>query len=380
MALYFYHGLETYLRLVLFVIFLLMFIVQLYYLISKYRTLSSYTVPDELPEVKIPISVIISARNEAKNLKENLASILDQNYHDFEVIVVNDCSSDASETVLDEFKSTYPNLKVVTITEHVRFKTGKKFALTLGIKAARNEHLLFTDADCQPASQNWITRMAAQFTGNVQIVLGYSPYYKTGNFLNGLIRFETLKTAINYLSAALNGDTYMGIGRNLAYTKTLFFSNKGFAAHMHVISGDDDLFVNQNATSTNAAIEIHPDAFVFTSAKTSLGGLYRQKKRHMGVGKLYKNEHRRMLSFDALSGFVFYGLFIWCLAFCFEPLLVLGLFVFRWIVQLIIYRKIFKKLNAKSQLWYLPFLDFVYYIYINVFGSIGTFVKTTQWK
>lgn len=254
------------------------------------------------------------------------------------------------------------------------------FALTLGIKAAKNEHLLFTDADCQPASQNWVTRMAAHFTGNVQIVLGYSPYYKTGNFLNALIRFETLKTAINYLSAALNGDTYMGIGRNLAYTKTLFFANKGFAAHMHVISGDDDLFVNQNATSTNATIEIHPDTFVFTSAKTSLGGLYRQKKRHMGVGKLYKNEHRRMLSFDALSGFVFYGLFIWCLAFYFEPLLALGLFVFRWIIQIIIYRKIFRKLNATSQLWYLPFLDFVYYIYINVFGLIGTFVKTTQWK
>lgn len=371
---------ETYIQVALFVLFLLAFIVQLYYLISNHNSLAVYKPLDELPEVNIPISVIISARNEAQNLAENLPSILEQIYTDFEVVVVNDCSSDSSDMVLIEMQKDHPRLKVVTITEHVRFKTGKKFALTLGIKAAKNEHLLFTDADCKPASPNWITRMANNFQGTAQIVLGYSPYYKNKGFLNSLIRFETLKTAINYLSAALNQEAYMGIGRNLAYTKTLFFANKGFAAHMHVLSGDDDLFVNQNATPDNAAIEIHPDTFVYTSAKNTLASLYRQKKRHMGVGKLYKGKHRRLLSFDAVSGLIFYILLIWCLVFYFEPLLALGLFVFRLIIQIIIYRKIFKKLDAQSQLWYLPFLDLVYYIYLNVFGLIGTFIKTTQWK
>lgn len=371
---------ETYIQVALFVLFLLAFIVQLYYLISNHNSLAVYKPLDELPEVNIPISVIISARNEAQNLAENLPSILEQIYPDFEVVVVNDCSSDSSDMVLIEMQKDHPRLKVVTITEHVRFKTGKKFALTLGIKAAKNEHLLFTDADCKPASPNWITRMANNFQGTAQIVLGYSPYYKNKGFLNSLIRFETLKTAINYLSAALNQEAYMGIGRNLAYTKTLFFANKGFAAHMHVLSGDDDLFVNQNATPDNAAIEIHPDTFVYTSAKNTLASLYRQKKRHMGVGKLYKGKHRRLLSFDAVSGLIFYILLIWCLVFYFEPLLALGLFVFRLIIQIIIYRKIFKKLDAQSQLWYLPFLDLVYYIYLNVFGLIGTFIKTTQWK
>ncbi|MDB5011373.1 MAG: transrane glycosyltransferase, partial [Mucilaginibacter sp.] len=294
--------------------------------------------------------------------------------------VVNDCSYDYSNQVLEDLNKEYPHLRIVTITEHERFKTGKKFALTLGIKAAKNEHLLFTDADCKPASENWITYMASKFSPSVQIVLGYSPYYSTNNFLNPFIRFETLKTAINYLSAALNGEAYMGIGRNLAYTKTLFFSAKGFAAHMHVMAGDDDLFVNQNATADNTAIEIHPDTFVYTSAKTTLRSLYRQKKRHMGVGKLYKNNHRRLLSLDAISGFIFYILLIICFVFKFEPLLALGLFLFRWIIQFIIYRKTFKKLDALSLLWYLPFFDFVYYLYLNVFGLIGTFIKTTQWK
>lgn len=371
---------ETYIKVALLILLLLCFIVQLYFLIAKQNALATYTPPEELPVVSLPISVIISARNEEANLKEYLPFILNQHYPDFEVVVVNDCSSDSSDLVLEAFQKTYPCLKVVTITEHARFKTGKKFALTLGIKAAKNEHLLFTDADCQPASDNWITRMAANFTGPIQIVLGYSPYNKTNNFYNPFIRFETIKTAINYLSAALNGDAYMGIGRNLAYTKTLFFGAKGFAAHMHVMAGDDDLFVNQNATTDNTAIEIHPDTFVYTNAKSTWGSLYKQKKRHMGVGKLYKDKHRRILSFDALTGFLFYALLISCLALNFEPLLVLGLFVFRWIAQVIIYRKAFKKLNTISLLWYLPFLDLVYYLYLNVFGLIGTFIKTTQWK
>jgi cellulose synthase/poly-beta-1,6-N-acetylglucosamine synthase-like glycosyltransferase len=372
--------LEAYIHEALFVLFQLCFIVQLYYLLSNHSRLTRYVPNEVLPGPTVPVSVIISARNEARNLTENLPYILQQNYPDYEVVVINDCSTDESDMILLEIKQEFPHLKIVTIAEHARYKTGKKFALTLGIKAAKNEHLLFTDADCKPATLNWITRMAAGFTGSTQIVLGYSPYTRTSNFLNPFIRFETLKTAINYLSAALTGNAYMGIGRNLAYTKTLFFGAKGFASHMHVLSGDDDLFVNQNATADNTTIEIHPDTFTYTDAKTTLGGWFRQKKRHMGVGKLYKNNHRRALSFDALSGFLFYVLFILCLVFKFEPLLAIGAMVFRLILQLIVYRKVFKRLSCGDLIWSLPFLDMIYYMYLNVFGLIGTFIKTTRWK
>jgi len=149
---------------------------------------------------------------------------------------------------------------------------------------------------------------------------------------------------------------------------------------MHVLSGDDDLFVNQNATAENTAIEINPGAFTYTDAKTSLRSLFRQKKRHFGVGKLYKKRHRRMLSIDAITGSLFYILLTLCLVFNFEPLLILGLFMFRLILQLIIYNKLFKRLDGKDLLWYLPFFDAVYYFYLNAFGLIGTFIKTTQWK
>ena len=371
---------ETYIQETLFILFQFCFIVQLYFLVTSHSRLTAYRPLEALAPVDLPVSVIISARNEAKNLREYLPGILKQNYADFEVVVINDCSFDNSDLVLEQFKAQYVHLKVVTITEHERFKTGKKFALTLGIKAAKNEYLLFTDADCRPASADWIARMAANFTTGAEIVLGYSPYNRIKNYLNPFIRFETVKTAINYLSAALIGDAYMGIGRNLGYTKTLFFAAKGFAAHMHVLSGDDDLFVNQNATSDNTAIEIHPDAFVYTDAKTSLGAWFRQKKRHFGVGGLYRARHRRLLSLDAMSGALFYILLTLCLIFNFEPWLALGLFMFRLIFQVAIYSKLFKRLDGKDLVWYLPFLDMIYYLYLNTFGLIGTFIKTTKWK
>jgi poly-beta-1,6-N-acetyl-D-glucosamine synthase len=372
--------LETLIKELLFLLFQLCFIIQLFYLVGRHTRLAAYEPMDEIAPANIPVSVIISARNESANLQEYLPHILGQNYPDFEVVVVNDCSYDDSDEILERFEQQYPQLKVVTITEHDRFKTGKKFALTLGIKAAKNEHLLFTDADCMPASENWITRMTANFTTDAQIVIGYSPYYKTRNFLNAFVRFETIKSAINYLSSALVGDPYMGVGRNLAYTKTLFFGAKGFASHMHVMAGDDDLFVNQNATADNTIIEIHPEAFTYTQAKTTYSSWSRQKKRHMGVGKLYRASHRRMLTADAVSGSLFYVLLIGCLIFGFEPLWALGIWAFRAIWQLAIYRKVFRKLDGADLFWYLPVLDLFYYIYLNVFGLIGHFIKTKQWK
>lgn len=372
--------LESYTHVALFAVLLLCFIIQVYYLIGKYYRLAIYKNENSTEDKIIPVSVIISARNEAKNLIEFLPLILTQDYPNYEVVLINDCSFDGSDIVLMDMQKIYPHLKVVTISEHDRFKTGKKFALTLGIKAATHEHMLFTDADCKPASNQWVRLMTCNFDAQTEIVLGYSPYIRKGGLINTFVRFETLKTAINYLSAALKGDAYMGIGRNMAYTKTLFFRSKGFASHMHLLSGDDDLFVNQNATSTNVKIEIGNDGFTCSQAKATLASWYRQKKRHMGVGKYYQGRHRKMLTIDALSGFVYYILLITLIVSNFYPLITFGIFILRLALQLFVYIRIFKKLNAKDLLFYLPVLDIFYYFYLNVFGLIGTFVKTTQWK
>jgi biofilm PGA synthesis N-glycosyltransferase PgaC len=375
--------LERYIPEALFYSFLFCFVVQLGFLLIQQRRLAFYKVPDpEFNDVNIPVSVIISARNEADNLIKYLPAILEQDYPRFEVVVVNDCSVDNSHHILKDLSANYPHLKMVTVIEHPRFKTGKKFALTMGIKAAAYEHLLFTDADCEPASANWIARMAANFNGGVEIVLGYSPYIKESGFINAFTRYETLKTGINYLSAALGHNAYMGIGRNLAYTKSLFFRCKGFASHLHILAGDDDLFVNRNATPTNTVIEIHPDSFTYTEAKKSISSYFRQKKRHMGVGKLYKNKHRRMLSLDAITGLLFYITLGLCLYYVKPPLLfvVAAAYLVRLLVQVIIYHKSSKKLIGSGLIWFLPFYDLLHNIYLIVFGLIGTFIKTTKWK
>ncbi len=364
---------------ILFALFQVCFVIQLYFLFSylKLKENNSYT---SINTQNFPISVIICARNEAQNLQENLPIVLAQDYPDFEVVVVNDCSIDDTPNILNQLKNIYPNLKVVTVTEHKRFKTGKKFALTMGIKAAKNEHLLLTDADCKLSSNSWVQLMQEGFSDQKQIVLGYSPYQKKRGLLNLFIRFETVKTAVNYLSSALNNKPYMGVGRNLAYTKSLFFGSKGFASHMHVLSGDDDLFVNQNANRFNTTIQIDPKAQTHSETKTSLKAYYRQKKRHMGVGKHYKTKNKVLITLDALSGFLFYALLIALLFLKFEMWIVIGIFIFRLLAQLLVYSVIFKKLCAADLIWWFPLLDLFYYIYINIFGVIGSVTKNLKWK
>lgn len=365
---------------ILFALFQVCFVIQLYFLLNSHFSLKNSELTDDLPDRNLPVSVIICARNESQNLQENLPVILTQDYPDFEVIVVNDCSNDDTVHLLNQLKNVYLNLKVVTVTEHKRFKTGKKFALTMGIKASKNEHLLLTDADCRPLSAQWIKLMQAGFSGQKDIVLGYSPYKKTQGFLNTFIRFETVKTAISYLSAALNNKAYMGVGRNLAYTKSLFFRSKGFASHLHLISGDDDLFVNQNANRFNTSVQINPEAQTQSETKDNLAAYYRQKRRHMGVGKYYKKKNRVLITLDALSGFIFYTTLILLLCFKFEPWIVAGIFIFRLLMQCFVYRVIFRKLDVADLIWWFPFLDLFYYVYLNIFGVIGSVTKNLKWK
>ncbi|WP_243732581.1 glycosyltransferase [Pedobacter metabolipauper] len=327
-----------------------------------------------------PISVIISARNELKNLQEYLPAVLEQNYPDFEVVVVNDRSWDGTADLLEEFSKTYARLKIVTVSEGEKFIAGKKFAITMGIKAASNEWLVFTDADCLPASKDWLTGMQQPADDRTEIVLGYSPYQKKWGILNALIRFETFFTAVNYLSFAIKGMPYMGVGRNMAYKKSLFFKNKGFAAHIHIPSGDDDLFVNANANAVNTAIQFHKDAQVWSVPNTSLKSYLKQKKRHFGAGKLYKPKHKFILSAQIIIQFLFYAFFIILICFkatLYPALAVLGISI---IVRCFVYPRLLKRLNCGNLRWWFPLLDILLFIFLVFNGVVSIFVKKIQWR
>jgi hypothetical protein len=237
-----------------------------------------------------------------------------------------------------------------------------------------------TDADCLPNSPNWLAEIAGSYQDETEIVLGYSPYFKQNGFLNKLIRFETTHTAMSYLSYALKRNAYMGVGRNLSYTKSLFFKGKGFNAHMHVKSGDDDLFVNHNATRRNVRITIHPDTQVHSEPKDTWTGYYRQKARHSGASTLYKRKHKAMLATQLISSFLFYLWLPICViiypAYWYYAVVAYAL---RLLCQLIVFRSVYRKLGVKDILFWLPILDIVYYFYICINGLFNRNKKQKSW-
>lgn len=344
-----------------------------------YRRLAFYRTKENKQDVR-PVSVIICARNESICLRKYLPAVLEQDYSSFEVIVVNDCSWDETDQLLEEFSKQYSHLKIVTIKEQEKYRHGKKFALTLGIKAAANEILVLTDADCVPAGKNWLSLIQRNFSEGKEIVLGYGAYSKESGIVNKLIRFDTFYIAMQYLSSALNGHTYMGVGRNLAYKKSMFFRSKGFAKHNHILSGDDDLFVNENAGPSNTAIEIHKKAITYSEPKKTFSGWFTQKKRHMSTSKYYKLSHMFSLVLQNGSALIFYSLLIVLLILRFEWRILLSLYAISLLMKFPIIYRITKKLNEKDLAWAFPVLDIIHSFLQPVFFTANLLTKQNKWK
>ena len=299
---------------ILLALFLVAFLIQWTRYLFVYLKFPLYKPPEVITKPQ-GVSVIICARNEEKNLERFLPMILDQDHPEFEVVVVNDASTDLTEEVLIKFSAKYKQLRFTSLPANGKHKRGKKLALTLGLKAASFEQVLLTDADCYPLSRQWLKRMTAGLSEEKRIVLGYGSYERRKGLLNSLIRYETVFTAIQYFSYAIKGQAYMGVGRNLAYQKSLFFENKGFASHYHLLSGDDDLFVNENATGTNTLVEFSREAFTCSLPKTTFAEWLKQKKRHISAGSHYRRSSRIKLAMEWFSRILFYVTLIWlCLS------------------------------------------------------------------
>jgi len=292
---------------------------------------------------------------------------------------VNDNSLDESKYILEEYQREFKQLQLVELKQEARFIPGKKFPLSVGIKTAKHEVVLLTDADCVPASEFWIEKMQDGFKDEIEIVLGYGALHKKKGFFNKMVRWETFHTALQYLSYAKSGMAYMGVGRNLSYKKSVFFRHKGFSAHNHVPGGDDDLFINKAATKKNTAIVIDKDSFTLSAPATTWKQWIRQKKRHYTTSKYYKPLHKFLLGLYALSLFLFYPLFIASL-FIFSWKLTLIAFAIRFIVQAFVIFKTTNKLDEKDLFPWFVFFDvwmFFYYLYF----SFSLFKKPAKkWK
>lgn len=354
---------------ILFYLFLFVVGIQLFYYAFLFRKFSFAKIKETIP-LNASISVIIAAKNEAQNLKDNLPFIINQNYPNFEIIVINDASIDASLAIIQAFQQQNKHIKIVNLVATSSYNGNKKNAISQGVKAASFDYLLFTDADCKPNSKNWISQMTNQFSDKKQLILGYGAYQKIDNsFLNKLIRYETLLTAIQYFSYAKAGIPYMGVGRNLAYKKELFLENSGFENHKHIKSGDDDLFVNEVGTHENTEICFSNESFTISKPKTSFKNWFVQKRRHVSTATNYKPIHQFLLGLFFSSQFLFWCLAIILLIYSFNWQYVTILITIRLISQYIVIQNSAKKLDEKNLVLVVPLLDF-----IVVFTQICLFI------
>ena len=326
-----------------------------------------------------PISIIVCAKNELQNLRDKLPTILSQEYPNYEVIVVNDQSVDGTAVLLKEFEKQYPNLVVVTIDEHIKHWPGKKFALTLGIKTAKHEHLLLTDADCLPNSSSWAKQMSSNFT-SADIVLGYGGYEKKKGLLNKLIRFDTFNVAQQYLSYSLLGFTYMGVGRNMAYKKSLFFDNKGFANHMHIASGDDDLFIQEVAKKDNVSIEITEQAHTTSAVIEKWGEWVYQKRRHITTAPLYKTKFKVLLSLYPYAQLLFWTALFILIYLKVAVAIAATLLVVKFLISYLVNYKTMKTLKVLDLYWIHPVYEIVYLCIQGIFVLLNLISKPKKWS
>lgn len=358
---------------------LIAFGIQVYYYIHHFASIVKYRkkqdagiVPfvDNLP----PVSVIICAKNESENLRQFLPLILEQDYPCFEVIVINDGSTDETSDLLQDLSLTYPNLYRTFVPEHANIRSTKKLGLTIGIKAAKFDVLLFTDADCKPAGARWIADMARNFTPNTEFVLGYGAYMHEKGFMSRMISYDTLFIGMQSLGYALTGHPYMGVGRNMAYRKETFVRMKGFHKSLALQSGDDDLFVNNGANEYNTRVEISSGSVTWSVPKSTFNTWFRQKERHLSTSDFYKPGSLFRIGLEVGSRGLFYALV------CFIAILspwIFGafgglLFVTRYILQLIIVNKVAKQLGERR--FYLSLLMFdillpLISLYIKLFSK-----------
>ena len=340
-------------------------LIQVFYYLWFFSRIAFYKPRQKSKSQQHPVSVIICARDEDENLARNLPGVLVQNYPStYEVVAVNDNSLDDSKYILQELKKTFKSLNVVELTQEAKLISGKKYPLSIGIKEAKHEVLLLTDADCVPASEFWIQKMQDAYDEKTEIVLGYGAYHKKPGLLNKLIRFETFHTAMQYLSYALAGVPYMGVGRNLSYKKGLFLRNKGFSSINHIPSGDDDLFINKVATGKNTAVIIDPEAITRSAPKRTWKEWRRQKQRHYSTAKYYKASHKILLGAYLASQFLFYPLFVLTIVF-FDWKWALAVFAARFLSQAIILYHSMKKMGEKDLWpWFLAFDIWMFFYYI----------------
>lgn len=331
------------------------------------------------PDRELPVSVVICARNESIALQRLIPVLMEQDHHEFELVVVNDRSDDDSWEVLQWMKPNYPRLKPVNIQADEKFSYGKKIALGVGVRSAKYPHVLVADADCEPTSRDWISRMAAGFKDGRQIVIGHSPYEQRPGLTNLLERYDGFTKAVQYISFAQAGFPYMGVGRNMAFTSDLFFSAKGGRQQRQLMSGDDDLFINEVARAKNTAAIADGAAYMVTRATPDMATWLRRKRRHYTTARFYRFGHQLLLTLLPTARLMLWATVLYLALNGHYQMALIGL-----AVELLVFMPIgmmaMRRLGARGIIWLALPLEWLFLLLDPCIYISTLIIKPQRWK
>ncbi|MFV0467405.1 MAG: glycosyltransferase [Dysgonomonas sp.] len=368
----------TELELIFLLTFGILWLIQVFFYFVYYRKPLVYRKKQMSREIDIhsslvkpSVSVVIISKNESVSLEKNLPFVLSQDYPDFEVIVVNDGSTDESEEVLRRLEHTNPHL-YHTFSPDSR---DRKLSMTIGIKATTKDVLLFTEASCKPLSDQWIEQMMEHLTDQTEVVLGYSYYEGDTSFYNRMANFDGLYFSLQYLSKAILKHPYTGTFRNLAFRRKLFFDHKGFSEVLNYDSCED-VFINKVMNKENVTVSLSQDSFTSMvldsySLWKNIRVTYKRAENH------FKGGRHNIFSVETLSRLLFYLVFVLLLAYgiVLENWAFVGvvglLFAIRLLIQMIIINKAGKYFKTSTFYWSFILCDILQPFYNWSFGLLS---------
>lgn len=255
----------------------------------------------------ISISVIIVAHNQATQLEKNLPLILEQEYAPFEVIVINDCSTDHTEDVLKEMSLRYKNLYHTFTLPTARYISRRKLAITLGVKASKYDWIVMTEADCQPVSNQWLQLLARNCIPKIDLVLGYANYQLESTLFNQMIVIDRLLENVRFLSQVIyNDQAYRGDGCNMAFRKSAFYNKDGFLSNLALIRGEDTLLVNDLALQGRTRVECHPQSIIHQESPVRAKSWITDKVIYLETRLHLNNKGRKTIHYYTMQSILTY--------------------------------------------------------------------------